>query len=230
MKPEGVRTRSDCAVSSSTSPPAKSTSAPSSSPAKTAVRCSVPRVPTSTRPTPGSWSRPVSSAARACQRRSAITRDARHSTAPSFGTVHARKGDGSCQPGRLRFCKHGRVQACSRRHDVADPEIGSPLCDFCYRFADAVLWNAESSRLWNRTFEQIRRRLATHLGVRFEELAQHARLNYLKVAEFQASWTCPFSRRPSPRRTGRTIQSSTAGAHHGTPRQHHSQRGEGVLC
>lgn len=106
-------------------------------------------------------------------------------TAPSFGTVHARKGDGSCQPGRLRFCKHGRVQTCSRRHDDADPELGSPLCDFCYRFADAVLWNAESSRLWNRTFEQIRRRLATHLGVRFEELAQHARLNYLKVAEFQ---------------------------------------------
>ena len=106
-------------------------------------------------------------------------------TAPSFGTVHARKSDGSCQPGRLRFCKHGRVQACSRRHDVADPEIGSPLCDFCHRFADAVLWNAESSRLWNRTFEQIRRRLAIALGVHFEELAQHARLNYLKVAEFQ---------------------------------------------
>ncbi len=48
-----------------------------------------------------------------------------------------------------------------------------------------MLWNAESSRLWNRTFEQIRRRLAIHLGVRFEELAQHAQLNYLKVAEFQ---------------------------------------------
>ena len=106
-------------------------------------------------------------------------------TAPSFGTVHARKSDGSCQPGRLRFCKHGRVQSCSRHHDDADSEIGSPLCDFCYRFADAVLWNAESSRLWNRTFEQIRRRLAIALGVPFEELSQHARLNYLKVAEFQ---------------------------------------------
>ena len=106
-------------------------------------------------------------------------------TAPSFGVVHVRKNDGSCQPGRLRFCSHGRVQACSRRHDDVDPELGSPLCDFCYRFADAVLWNAESSRLWNRTYEQIRRRLAIHLGVRFEDLAQHARLNYLKVAEFQ---------------------------------------------
>lgn len=48
-----------------------------------------------------------------------------------------------------------------------------------------MLWNAESSRLWNRTFEQIRRRLAISLGVSFEEQSQHVRLNYLKVAEFQ---------------------------------------------
>ncbi len=106
-------------------------------------------------------------------------------TAPSFGAVHARKGDGSCQPGPLRFCTHRRSLACSRRHDDADPEIGRPLCDFCYHYAEAVLWNAESSRLWNRTFEQIRRRLAIALGVSFGELSQHVRLNYLKVAEFQ---------------------------------------------
>jgi replication initiator protein RepSA len=106
-------------------------------------------------------------------------------TAPSFGTVHAREGDGSCQPGPLRFCHHGRSRTCSRRHDDADAEIGSPLCDLCYSYVDAVLWNAESSRLWNRTFEQIRRRLAVTLGVTFEDLSQHVRLNYLKVAEFQ---------------------------------------------
>jgi uncharacterized Zn-finger protein len=106
-------------------------------------------------------------------------------TAPSFGTVHRRRNDGSCQPGRLRFCQHGRVLACSRHHDDGEPEIGSPLCDFCYHYADAVLWNAESSRLWNRSYEQIRRRLAIALGVSFEELSQHVRLNYLKVAEFQ---------------------------------------------
>ena len=106
-------------------------------------------------------------------------------TAPSFGTVHARRSDGSCQPGRLRFCQHGRSLACSRRHDDEDREIGSPLCGLCYHFADAVLWNAESSRLWNRTFEQIRRRLAIALNVPFAELSQHVRLNYLKVAEFQ---------------------------------------------
>jgi hypothetical protein len=113
-------------------------------------------------------------------------------TAPSFGTVHARKADGSCQAGRLRFCAHGRSLACSRRHNDADPEIGSPLCDVCYHYADAVLWNAESSRLWNRTFEQIRRRLAITFGVSFEELAQHVRLNYLKVAEFQRRGVAHF--------------------------------------
>jgi hypothetical protein len=106
-------------------------------------------------------------------------------TAPSFGTVHRRRNDGSCQPGPLRFCAHRRSLACSHHHEDADPELGSPLCDFCYRYADAVIWNAESSRLWNRTFEQIRRRLAIMLGVSLEEVSQHARVNYLKVAEFQ---------------------------------------------
>jgi hypothetical protein len=106
-------------------------------------------------------------------------------TAPSFGTVHRRRNDGSCQPGPLRFCAHHRALACSRCHEESDPEIGSPLCDFCYHWADAVLWNAESSRLWNRTFEQIRRRLSIALGVSLEQLSQHVRLNYLKVAEFQ---------------------------------------------
>ena len=106
-------------------------------------------------------------------------------TAPSFGTVHRRRNDGSCQSGPLRFCAHRRSLACSRYHEDADPELGSPLCDFCYRYADAVIWNAESSRLWNRTFEQIRRRLAIMLGVSLEEVSQHARVNYLKVAEFQ---------------------------------------------
>ena len=106
-------------------------------------------------------------------------------TAPSFGTVHSRKSDGSCQLGPLRFCAHRRSLACSRRHDDSDPEIGSPLCDFCYHFADAVLWNAEASRLWNRTFQQIRRRLAIALGVSFEDVSRLVQLNYLKVAEFQ---------------------------------------------
>lgn len=106
-------------------------------------------------------------------------------TAPSFGTVHTRRKDGSCQPGSRRSCRHGRAVTCSQRHEDGDALIGSPLCTQCYDFRGAVLWNAESSRLWNRTFEQIRRRLAVSLHISFEELNHHLRLSYLKVAEFQ---------------------------------------------
>jgi uncharacterized Zn-finger protein len=106
-------------------------------------------------------------------------------TAPSFGAVHRRSVDGSCQSRHQPRCRHGRAMSCSRRHDDTDPVIGSPLCVSCFDYTGAVLWNAESSRLWNRTFEQIRRRLAITLDLTNEELAQHVRLSYLKVTEFQ---------------------------------------------
>ena len=106
-------------------------------------------------------------------------------TAPSFGAVHRRSGDGSCQPRLQPRCRHGRAMSCSRQHDDIDPAIGSPFCVSCFDYEGAVLWNAESSRLWNRTFEQIRRRLTISLDLSNEELAQHVRLSYLKVTEFQ---------------------------------------------
>lgn len=106
-------------------------------------------------------------------------------TAPSFGAVHRRSADGSCQSRPQPRCSHGRTMSCTRRHDDTDPVIGSPLCASCFDYQSAILWNAESSRLWNRTFEQIRRRLAIHLGQTNEELAQQVRLSYLKVTEFQ---------------------------------------------
>jgi len=106
-------------------------------------------------------------------------------TAPSFGMVHRRADDGSCQPRPQRSCRHGRAMSCMRRHDENHPVLGGPLCVKCVDYAGAVLWNAESSRLWNRTFEQIRRRLAIALNLSFEEFPHHLRLSYLKVAEFQ---------------------------------------------
>ncbi|MGC2486478.1 MAG: replication initiator [Acidimicrobiales bacterium] len=106
-------------------------------------------------------------------------------TAPSFGLVHVRREDGSCRTGPRRRCRHQRETTCGRRHDDTDPLLGSPLCEDCFNYRGAVLWNAESSRLWNRTFEQVRRRLAIALGVPFEEFSRYARLSYLKVAEFQ---------------------------------------------
>jgi hypothetical protein len=55
----------------------------------------------------------------------------------------------------------------------------------CFDYKGEVLWNAESSRLWNRTFEQIRRRLAIPLDLWIEELSKPVRLNHLKETEFQ---------------------------------------------
>lgn len=106
-------------------------------------------------------------------------------TAPSFGAVHARRADGSCRPGPQPSCSHGRSLRCRSRHDDNDPVIGSPLCDACFDYVGAVLWNAEASRLWNRTLEQIRRRLAASLTPGLDDNPQGFRLSYLKVAEFQ---------------------------------------------
>lgn len=106
-------------------------------------------------------------------------------TAPSFGVVHRRTVDASCQPRPLRSCRHGRAMSCLQRHDENHPVLGNPLCVKCFNYVGAVLWNAESARLWNRTFEQIRRRLAIELNLTLEELPHHLRLSYLKVAEFQ---------------------------------------------
>ena len=81
-------------------------------------------------------------------------------TAPSFGAVHSRRADGSCRAKPQPFCPHGRSMQCRVRHDENDAIVGSPLCDACFDYVSAVLWNAEASRLWNRTLEQIRRRIA----------------------------------------------------------------------
>ncbi len=74
---------------------------------------------------------------------------------------------------------------CSRRHVDTDPAIGTPLCVDCFDYRGAILWNADSSRLWNRTFQHVRRRLALTQNLALEDFSHHARLSYLKVAEFQ---------------------------------------------
>lgn len=106
-------------------------------------------------------------------------------TAPSFGAVHARRADGSCRPRPQPPCPHGRILQCHVRHDEKDLKVGSPLCDACFDYVGAVLWNAQASRLWNRTLEQIRRRLAVCLAPGLKGNPQGFHLNYLKVAEFQ---------------------------------------------
>ena len=106
-------------------------------------------------------------------------------TAPSFGAVHTRRANGTCRPERQSTCGHGTPLSCVLNHVDDDPNLGAPLCERCFDYRNSVLWNATASRLWNRTLEQVRRRLAISQGLETRDFNQHARLSYLKVAEFQ---------------------------------------------
>jgi hypothetical protein len=106
-------------------------------------------------------------------------------TAPSFGPVHTRREDGSCHPRQGDRCLHGATLSCFGTHEPTSARLGTPLCSDCFDYEGAVLWNAQVSRLWNRTIEQVRRQISISQGCRPREFHQIARLNYLKVAEFQ---------------------------------------------
>ena len=110
-------------------------------------------------------------------------------TAPSFGPVHRaiRKDGGKliCHPRGGRRCRHGKLLMCCQSHEENDEIIGAPLCKKCYRYKTAVIWNAESTRLWQRTTIYLRRHLAKLLGITEKELSQRVRVSYAKVIEFQ---------------------------------------------
>ena len=109
-------------------------------------------------------------------------------TAPSFGAVHTIRDSGICVA-RSRttgsLCVHGRPHSCSRRHAEQDVELARPLCEKCFNYRGAVLWNAHASKLWNNTIQLIRRLLASEGGVGQPNLSTVAQLHYLKVAEVQ---------------------------------------------
>ncbi len=108
-------------------------------------------------------------------------------TAPGFGAVHTIRSNGRCfQPSsRTLVCDHGWPRSCGLRHQEDDRLLGLPICDECFGYREAVLWNAHASRLWSATVLQTRRNLALRLGVRRTELHQHAAIHYFKVAEMQ---------------------------------------------
>jgi hypothetical protein len=112
-------------------------------------------------------------------------------TAPSFGSVHTIKARGGCVgrsndvPATRDICDHGRARACGRRHKEGSPELGRPLCEQCFDYEGAVLWNAHASKLWNNTIQTIRRSLATAGGLNQRNLKNVAQVHYLKVAEMQ---------------------------------------------
>jgi hypothetical protein len=109
-------------------------------------------------------------------------------TAPSFGAVHTIRDGGGCvahprtTPSR---CVHRRPTSCARRHGEDDVGLGRPLCEKCFDYRGAVLWNAHASRLWNNTIQLIRRLLAAEGGIGQPNLGTVAQLHYLKVAEVQ---------------------------------------------
>jgi len=108
-------------------------------------------------------------------------------TAPSFGPVHnlqclrtaSRRNVGS------DLCQHGHPVRCFVKHVDNDPLLGSPICADCFDYQGAVLWNAHVSRLWDRTMIQLRRAVAAQGHTTSRQLRDVARINYLKVAEFQ---------------------------------------------
>jgi len=108
-------------------------------------------------------------------------------TAPGFGSVHTVRPNGRCVqvPSGASLCDHGWPRACGLRHEEEDRLLGLPICDRCFRYRDAVLWNAHASRLWSVTMLQTRRNLASRLGVPRMDLHRHASVHYLKVAEMQ---------------------------------------------
>jgi replication initiator protein RepSA len=113
-------------------------------------------------------------------------------TAPSFGPVHsARRRNGRllpCRPRRdanQRRCPHGRDISCGQRHEDDDPRLGRPLCEDCYDYQGAVLFNACAGELWRRFTTYLPRQLARLLGITQKQLRKQVTVRYVKVAEYQ---------------------------------------------
>ncbi|WP_406212599.1 replication initiator [Streptomyces canus] len=105
-------------------------------------------------------------------------------TAPSFGPVH-RTGE-FCRPRRDgRSCEHGRPLSCGTAHPSDAQVVGQPLCPDCYDYTAHVLWHGHASRLWARFVIDVRRRLSSSVGLAQSRFAQHARLSFARVAEYQ---------------------------------------------
>ncbi|MFE8949046.1 replication initiator [Streptomyces sp. NPDC007856] len=105
-------------------------------------------------------------------------------TAPSFGPVH--RSSELCRPRRdCGTCEHGRPLGCGLVHAPEAPSVGQPLCLDCYDYTAHVLWHAHASKLWDRFVIDVRRRLASSVGLVQSRFARHARLSFARVAEYQ---------------------------------------------
>lgn len=121
-------------------------------------------------------------------------------TAPSFGHVHGHRDGKRCRPrARTKVCEHGRPLGCLAVHEPEDPVNGAPICEDCYDWDSAVVWQWWAPELWRRTTIALRRRLADLLGVTETKraptktrpvpppaLCDVASVQFAKVAEYQA--------------------------------------------
>jgi hypothetical protein len=98
-------------------------------------------------------------------------------TAPSFSPVHNRPTTAN---GKARPCT-----GCGDWHHPEDPRIGGPVDPDTYDYVGAILWQAHAGKLWHRFTITLRRLLAHAAGLTVREFADHARLSYAKVAEYQ---------------------------------------------
>jgi hypothetical protein len=96
-------------------------------------------------------------------------------TAPSFGPVHNRRAPN----GKVIPCR------CGDYHHPDDPRIGQPVNPDTYDYAGHVLWQASAGELWHRFVTYLKRHLAQAAGLRQCDFADHARLSFAKVAEYQ---------------------------------------------
>ena len=107
-------------------------------------------------------------------------------TAPSFGPVHRHTPGGLCRPrtGAIK-CPHATAMACTAHHATDDPTVGAPLCQDCYDYPSAVLFNAHTRDLWQRLHRNLYEHLATQRGVSRTAMRKTVRISYAKVAEWQ---------------------------------------------
>ena len=114
-------------------------------------------------------------------------------TAPSFGAVHTVRGGKPCHPrSKSGPCAHGWASVCWAKHREDDAEVGAPLCADCYDFETSAIWQWFAPELWRRFTIALRRELAAELRVPATKLGTVARLEYAKVAEFQARGAAHF--------------------------------------
>ncbi|MYW97182.1 replication initiation protein [Amycolatopsis rubida] len=97
-------------------------------------------------------------------------------TAPSFGTVHNRP---ATRTGRRLPCR------CGEYHHDADTRLGTATDPEHYDYQGSVLWQGHAGELWHAFTVRLRREIAVAAGIRAKDFADHARLSYAKVAEYQ---------------------------------------------